>query len=159
MESMVYAGQSMEFDGGLMANIGPLSVSGGEETSPLWISKIDNIAFETALKESLVYQGLLSSVGRYLLDVKILKVDQPLIGMSLRVTTYIEYTLTDLEADGSEILNETVVAPYTATVSDAYNWDLRLRLANEGSGQANIAGFLDRLSELRITPVEISPKQ
>ena len=57
------------------------------------------------------------------------------------------------------VLNETVVAPYTATIGDAFAAIKRLRLANEGSGKANIQGLLDKLAELQIQPGDVSLTQ
>lgn len=159
MENMVYDGQAKEFDAGLENNMGVSNVTGGEETNPAWTSEIDNDAFAGALKESLLEQGLLSGKGRYQLEAIMLKVDQPMFGLDFEVTTHIKYILTDLENDGAVVLNETIVAPYTATVGDAFAAIKRLRLANEGSGKANIAGLLDELSELKINPGDISLAQ
>lgn len=159
MENMVYDGPAKEFDVGLENNMGVSNVTGGEETNPAWTSEIDNDAFSGALKESLLAQGLLSDKGRYQLEVTMLKVDQPMFGLDFEVTTHVRYLLTDPENDDAVVLDETIVAPYTATVGDAFVAIKRLRLANEGSGKANIAGLLDKLSELQINPGDISLAQ
>jgi len=159
MENMVYDGQAMEYDAGLENNLGVSSVTGGEETNPAWTSEIDNEAFTGALKESLLDQGLLSGKGRYQLEAIMLKVDQPLFGLDFEVTTHVKYILTDSQNGGEVVLNETIVAPYTATVGDSFVAIKRLRLANEGSGKANISGLLDKLSELEISPADISLAQ
>ncbi|MDI9244668.1 hypothetical protein [Marinobacter sp. CHS3-4] len=156
MENMVYDNQAMEFAPGLENNMGVSNVTGGEETNPAWTSEIDNDAFTGALKESLLKQGLLSGTGRYQLEAIMLKVDQPLFGLDFEVTTHVKYILTDSQNDGDVVLNETIAAPYTATVSDAFAGITRLRLANEGSGKANIEGLLKKLSELKIDSAQIS---
>ena len=84
--------------------------------------------------------------------------DQPMFGLNFEVTTHVRYILTDRES-GNVVLNETVVAPYTATVGDAFVAIKRLRLANEGSGRKNIEGLLDLLASLRIGAEEVSLKQ
>ena len=48
---------------------------------------------------------------------------------------------------GSPVLLETISAPYTATVSDAYGGTTRFRLAWEGTIRASISRFLDKLRE------------
>src|SRR5690606_22204088 len=159
MENMVYDGSAMQFDAELTNNTGLSAVTGGEKTNPAWTSEIDNEAFAGAVKESLLKQGLLSGNGRYQLEVIMLEVDQPLFGLDFTVTTHVKYILTDRENDGDVVLNETVVAPYTATIGDAFAAIKRLRLANEGSGKANIAGLLKALSELQINPRDISLAQ
>ena len=84
-----------------------------------------------------------------------LSVDQPFMGFDLEVTTYVEYSLVDSTND-SVIFKETIIAPYTATMSDAFAAIKRLRLANEGAGQKNIEMLLEKLSELKINQSEIS---
>ncbi len=46
------------------------SVSGGQETNPLWTSEVSNTAFQKALKDSLRAYGMLSDSdnGKYLLN-------------------------------------------------------------------------------------------
>lgn len=93
-------------------------VSGGQKTNPMFASQIDSEVFSDALKQALESQGLYSESGKYSLDVKILKVEQPIFGLDFKVTTHIQYILKNI-SNGNIILDTTVVAPYTATVSDA----------------------------------------
>lgn len=156
MGNMVYDGPMKEFNTALESNVNVSSITGGKETNPAWTSEIDNDAFAGALKQSLRRQGLLSGKGRYQLEALLLEVDQPIFGLDFEVTTHVKYLLTDRENGDAVVLNETIVAPHTATVGDAFVAIKRLRLANEGSGKANIAALLDELSELQIEPGEIS---
>lgn len=156
MGNMVYDGPDKAFDTTLKSNVGVSSVTGGEETNPAWTSEIDNSAFAGALNQSLKNQGLLSENGRYQLKALMLEVDQPMFGLDFEVITHVRYILTDSENNGAVVLDETIIAPYTATIGDSFMAIKRLRLANEGSGKANIAGLLDKLSELQIKPGEIS---
>lgn len=155
MEGMVFHGDKKEYSDEIKTNMGLGEVSGGEKTNPAWTSEIDNDAFSGAVKESLRSQGLYSENGKYRLEVKMLKVDQPLFGLDLEVTTHVQYILTHVETS-TVIFDDTVIAPHTAGVSDAFAAVKRLRLANEGSAQKNIEGLLNKLSELRIEPKEIS---
>ncbi len=159
MGNMVYEGPLKAYDPALEDNVDVTNVSGGEETNPAWTSEIDNDAFAGALKQTLQKQGLLSGTGRYQLEALLLEVDQPMFGLDFEVTTHVRYILTDSENNGAVVLNETVVTPYTATIGDAFAAIKRLRLANEGSGKANIQGLLDKLAELRIQPGNISLAQ
>jgi hypothetical protein len=145
----------LTYDEKLENNIGVFSVDGGEKTNPLWTSEISNEAFKEAVKLSLSNQGLLSENGEYQLKVKLLQVDQPLFGLDLEVTTNVNYVLTDTKTN-KVVLNEVIVAPYTATMGDAFVAIKRLRLANEGSGRSNIEGFLKKLSALNISSSEVS---
>lgn len=155
MENMVFHGDQKEYSGEIQENMGLGEVSGGKKTNPAWTSEIDNEAFSGAVKESLISQGLYSANGKYRLEVSMLKVDQPIFGLDLEVTTYVRYILTSVDS-GAVVFDETVIAPYTAGVGDAFVGVKRLRLANEGSAQKNIEGMLKKLSELRIEPKEIS---
>lgn len=156
MGNMVYEGPIKAYDTVLENNVNVTNVSGGKETNPAWTSEIDNEAFAGALQRSLQKQGLLSGSGRYQLEALLLEVDQPMFGLDFEVTTHVRYILTDRDNNGAVVLNETVVAPYTATIGDAFAAIKRLRLANEGSGKANIQGLLNKLNELQIQSGDIS---
>jgi hypothetical protein len=143
------------YDDALKNDVGLSSVSGGEDTNPLWTSEISNEDFTGAVRMSLKSQGLLSPKGRYTLKVNLIKVDQPLFGLDLTVTTHVKYILTDSK-NNTVLVDETVDAPYTATFSDSMIAMTRLQLANEGSGKLNIQGLLEKLSALKIDANEIS---
>jgi hypothetical protein len=155
MEAMIYQGDQKQYDEKLTKEMNVGSVSGGEETNPAWTSEISDEAFSGALKESLKKQGLFSESGKYKLEVKMLKVDQPMFGLDLTVTTHIQYILKDTQSNRT-IMDETIVAEHTATFSDAFAAITRLRLANEGSGLKNIEGVLKKLTGLKIAPQNIS---
>ncbi len=159
MGNMVYEGPVKAYDTALEDNVDVTNVSGGEKTNPAWTSEIDNDAFAGALKQTLQKQELLAGSGRYQLEALLLEVDQPMFGLDFEVTTHVRYILTDRENNGAVVLNETVVAPYTATIGDAFAAIKRLRLANEGSGKANIQGLLDKLAELQIQPGDVALTQ
>ena len=155
MENMIYQGGQKAYSGELKDSLEVSNVSGGQKTNPAWTSEISSEAFSGAVKQSLLAQGLLSNDGRYKLTVKMLKVEQPLFGLDFEVTTHVQYTLIDSK-ENSTIFDQTIVAPHTATFSDAFAGVERLRLANEGSGKKNISNFLEKLSELKINKNEIS---
>ncbi|KEF31298.1 hypothetical protein D777_01647 [Marinobacter nitratireducens] len=159
MGNMVYNGPVKTYDTAVKNSVNVTNVSGGEETNPAWTSEISNEAFSGALKQSLRKQGLLSGNGRYKLEALLLEVDQPVFGLDFEVTTHVKYVLTDRDNNGAVVLNETIVAPYTATIGDAFAAIKRLRLANEGSGKANIEGLLEKLSELKIQPGDVTLEQ
>lgn len=139
----------------LSKNVNVEPVSGGRETNPAWTSEISNSAFFGALRDSLAAQNLYSDNGRYKLQAALVAVEQPLFGMDMTVTTRIRYTLIDTQTNQT-LLEETVVAPHTATVGDAFAGVKRLRMANEGSAKKNIQNFLNRLAQLKIEPKQVS---
>lgn len=119
------------------------SVTGGTSTNPLWMSKVDNAQFQSALQASLGAAGMLATgPARYHLDAKLTSLRQPLMGFDMTVFSAVHYTLTD---SAKPVFDEDVTADFTATVSDAFVGVERLRLANEGSIKKNIQIFLDHL--------------
>jgi len=155
VENMVYKGGSQEYSSVIKDNVVLSSVTGGEDTNPVWTSEISDDAFFGALKQSLVNEGLYSDKGKYGLTVEMVEIDQPIIGLDLTVTTIVKYTLKE-KSTGNIIFNKEVNAPYTATFGDAFAAIKRLRLANEGSGRKNIEELINLLSEWNIETDEIS---
>jgi hypothetical protein len=132
----------------LQGTIGIGIVTGGEETNPLWTSEVGNEEFKQALHDSLdglkLYSGAADS--RYVLDVHLVNLDQPLIGFDATVTSSVRYVLSERVAKKS-VLEELVVSAHTAKMSDSWYGVERLKLANEGSIRDNIAEFISRLSK------------
>jgi hypothetical protein len=120
-------------------------VSGGEETNPLWVSKVDDNGFKTALTSSLDSAGLSAGSGTcaYPVDVHLLGLSQPAVGFDMTVTSHVNYKVYD--ASGQPFVLETIDAPYTATMSDAFVGMERLKLANEGAIRTSIQMFFDKL--------------
>lgn len=136
----------------LQTSIVVSSVSGGEDTNPLWVSEIGNTEFKQALEKSLERYGLLSalrSAGKYELMVILKEVKQPLFGLDLTVTTVVNYRLLD-KASRKEIFYQDITAAHTATFSDSAMAFHRLKLANEGSAKKNIAEFIENLRNLSL---------
>ena len=155
MENMVFQGEQKPYPAELQNNLVVGGISGGKKTNPAWKSEIDNESFSGAVISSLQSQGLYSSDGKYRLDVRMLKVEQPLFGLNLKVTTHVRYILTD-KRSSEVVFDDTVISPHTAGLDDAFAAVKRLRLANEGSAMKNIERLLDKLSELNIGSQEIS---
>lgn len=158
MENMVYHGEPKSYSQAITDNMSVNEVTGGKKTNPAWTSEIDNDAFSHAVKTSLELQGLYADAGQYLLDVTLLEVDQPLLGINMEVTTHVRYVLTRAN-DGAVVFDETIVAPHTATMGDAFVGATRLRMANEGSAKKNIAGLLEKLASANIDAGQISMNQ
>ncbi|HEX3673256.1 MAG TPA: hypothetical protein VHU87_03190 [Rhizomicrobium sp.] len=124
-------------------------VTGGEDTNPLWVSKVDDQGFKAALSSSLDSAGLSAGSGTcvYPVDVHLLGLSQPSVGFDMTVTSHVNYKVYD--ASGQPFVLATIDAPYTATVSDAFVGMERLKLANEGSIRTSIQMFFDKLRESR----------
>lgn len=121
-----------------------VSVTGGEETSPLWVSKISSEDFKQALISSLQRAAAYDPSSGLKISADLVELKQPLIGFSMTVTPTVDYTIVD--AAGTTVFKERVVSPYTAKVSDAFIAAERLKLANEGAIRENIRQFLALLS-------------
>ena len=158
MENMVYAEPEEvrgAYDPALTDAVTVTDVSGGKETNPMWTSQISDEEFSGAVRDSLIAQNLYTEDGRFRLQVILLELVQPVFGFSFTVTTQVRYLLEDSMRENI-VLDETIVGEHTATVSDAFAGIKRLRLANEGSVRNNIAGFFEKLAELRIGPGSVS---
>ena len=124
------------------------SVTGGEDTNPMWTSEVGNEEFHAALESSLRNNSLLARepTGKYALDAELINVNQPLFGFDTEVTSTVRYRL-DPADQNEEAYEDVVTESYTATTSDSWYGVERLRLANEGSIRSNIQAFIDRLIE------------
>jgi len=124
------------------------NVTGGEETNPLWASKVDDNGFRTALSGTLDAAGLSaasSSSCTYPVDANLLGLSQPVLGIDMTVTSHVNYKVYD--ASGQPFLLATIDAPYTAKMSDSLIGVKRLKIANEGSIRVSIEQFLDKLRD------------
>jgi hypothetical protein len=124
------------------------NVTGGEETNPLWASKVDDNGFRTALSGTLDAAGLSaasSSSCAYPVDANLLGLSQPVLGIDMTVTSHVNYKV--YAASGQPFVLATIDAPYTAKMSDSLIGVKRLKIANEGSIRASIEQFLDKLRD------------
>ncbi|HEY2835088.1 MAG TPA: hypothetical protein VGI89_00870 [Rhizomicrobium sp.] len=132
------------------------TVAGGEKTNALWVSKVDNQSFQTALTSSLNGAGLGAASGcSFPVDVNLLGLSQPLAGFDMTVTSHVNYKVYD--QSGQPVMLATVDTPYTANFSAAFVATERLRLANEGSIRTNITQFFDKLRATEIKTVAAAP--
>lgn len=152
--------QALRFDQPLHDSVFIDEVNGGESTNPLWTSEIDGPAFQSALQQSLVNAGLLSTSSQapYALRANLLRVDQPMFGLDFKVTTEVEYSLVE-KAGGKVLFREVLRTPFTAGIGDAFFGVKRLRLANEGAAKENISALLKRLSTLKVESGQVSLSQ
>lgn len=137
------AGGAVAEDPAMLGALAIEQVTGGEKTDPLWTSEVGNPEFRAALENSLRANGLLSSdptAAPYRLTAALEKVDQPVMGFDLRVTSTVNYRVT--APDGVIFFEKRVTHAFTAGVGDAFSAAERLRLANEGAIAGNIKLFI-----------------
>lgn len=127
-------------------------VTGGQETNPMWTSEVSSSSFHRALESSLQNVGLLAPIqsGQYQLVAHLEELDQPLMGLDLKVTANVRYTLVET-ASGKSVYERSISLPYTATVGDAFAAVKRLRLANEGAIRVNIEALINDLLALQLS--------
>lgn len=119
-------------------------VTGGEPTSPLWVSKVGNAEFDQALRRSLESAALMASTpaaAKYDLRANLVTLSQPMVGFDLTVKASVKYTLVE-RATRQPVYDDFVSADHTATFSDHPLAAERLRLANEGAIRKNIEAFI-----------------
>ena len=124
-------------------------VTGGHETNPLWMSKINNENFKSALVQSLQEANLyhLLDGAKYNLEATLIRLHQPFIGFNYTVVCEINYLLKNI-ANSKTIYNKNITTSYTAKFSDSPIAIVRLKKANEGAAKANIKQLVDDLYQL-----------
>lgn len=130
----------------LLGKVRVEQVSGGEETSAMWKSKVDAASFKGALEKSLAlagYQAPQASAAVYTVTADLKALDQPFGGFTMDVISNVDYTV---RGAGKEI-RLPVSAQGSASTSDTWVGTERLRLANERSIKENIRLFLLKLAE------------
>jgi hypothetical protein len=71
------------------------------------------------------------------------------MGFDMTVTSTVRYSLIDNQTR-KEVYTRVIQVGHTATMSDAFVGSQRLKLANEGSVQANIKSFINDLLLLKL---------
>ncbi|MEL6980382.1 MAG: hypothetical protein AAGM38_17135 [Pseudomonadota bacterium] len=146
MVAPVAAETLIEQDNPLYRSVAVSTVSGGSETNPMWTSQVSDQDFKTALNNSLDVAAIKATSpgdAEFMLDATLDDLEQPFFGGSLTVTSTVSYAVSDQA--GAQVWTTRIIAPYTASFSDAFLGAERLRLANEGSIKANIAQFMAEL--------------
>ena len=133
------------------------NVAGGEDTNPMWMSKVGSADFAEALRQTLTAHSMLGKPedSRYVLEANLKSLEQPMFGLTLDVTSKVAYRLRDKKA-GLTVIDEDVTATGSAGVSDAFAAVERLRISNERSIKNNIQDFMLRLDRVKAPAVPTS---
>jgi hypothetical protein len=133
----------------LIQNITVSQVTGGRETNPLWMSKINNDNFKAALVQSLQEANLYHQLdgANYSLAATLIRLHQPFIGINYTVVCEVNYLLKNI-ANDETVYNKNITTSYTAKFSDSPIAVIRLKKANEGAARANIKQLIDDLYQL-----------
>ena len=123
-------------------------VSGGGPGSAI-IAPISNEDFKQALETSLVQSGMFKSAGSggYQVEAFITSIEQPAIGISMRVNMEVSYAL---KRGGAVVWRKSIKSTYTAPMGEAFVGAVRVRKATEGAARENIAALIRSLDEKRL---------
>jgi hypothetical protein len=130
-----------------------VKTDGGEETNPMWVSRISNPEFRIGVVESLRRSGLFRQVldsgdSAFRLELRLENLDQPIAGFSMTVALRVQWRLVHLP-DQTEVWHDRIQTVHTAAFSQAFSGVKRLRLATEGAARENIEEGLKRLATLK----------
>jgi len=131
-----------------------IKVVGGRATGAMDASQISNESFAQAIADSITQSKLFSEVTQsqradYLLNVEIISVEQPVLGLNMTVRMEVGWELIKAEA-GKPLLRESIVSSYTATAGDAFAGVTRCKLATEGAARKNIEQGITKISLLAL---------
>lgn len=131
-----------------------VAVIGGRETQATGASQISDEDFSHALRQSIEQSGLFAQAlnegsSKYLLQAFIVKINQPMIGLSMTVSMEVDYALARTEPK-QVLWQKAVSSTYTAPLSEAFVGVTRLRLANEGAARENIEQAIQEMSQLQL---------
>ncbi|MDC8787219.1 hypothetical protein [Roseateles koreensis] len=128
------------------------SVTGGQPTGRFWGAKISNASLQEALSESLHSLGLLSNtpgVGRYLLSVNLVALDQPLFALNMKVSVVMDYTLIDKNAGDKVVYQRRLRSLHTVQFLDSMvDPNERTRQASEEAVHQNVTTMVRELMEM-----------
>ncbi len=132
-------------------------VTGGQPTGGMWDSmwgsKLSNRALQEAIEESLRATGMLAlrpGTGNYQMEVQLIELEQPIIGLNTRVAVTLAYTVLVKRSDTvvyQRRLRSAYVAEFTSAMVDPNE---RLRLATEGAVRSNVNLMLRDLIALAL---------
>lgn len=135
----------------LAKSISVAKVSGGNEFSAFWISRVKNSEFKTALRRSLKIANLYTSPdkAKYQLSVHLVKLKQPFfIGDYTTVRCSVRYKLTNLKSN-KIVYNKIINSSYTVRIINETMGSLRLEIATEEAVRINIGKLINDLYKLR----------
>jgi hypothetical protein len=136
----------------LKTNVAVSMVTGGSETNAMWRSKVSSDAFQRALEESLRNAALLNPVfatAQYQLTADLLDLSQPFMGANIDVSSSVRYSLVEKNSR-KEVYARVVQATHTAKWNDAFAYNDRLTIANEGAIRNSIKLVIDDLLNLKL---------
>jgi hypothetical protein len=107
---------------------------------------IPNESFRQAVENALLQSGLFTGDAKqYRLNVSVLAIENPLVGVNLTAELRVRWVLFDVD-QGQEKFNEVIATEYTATMGDSLLAAQRMTIANENAAKENIRNALQSIS-------------
>ncbi|UXH78007.1 hypothetical protein [Roseateles amylovorans] len=134
----------------LRRNVSLLPVTGGQETSRWWGTRISDMSLNQAYQESLRRLGLMPDLpdgGRYQLQVELLAMAQPNLPLGPEVAIAVRYTLTE-RATNAPLYQRVLRTTQKAGMDDSLNPTEQLRIATESALRNNIGELIRELASL-----------
>lgn len=147
VDDLTFQGQKRQYSERLAYKIELSSVRVKDDFDSDWLSEVGQKNFYTALKKSLLAQGLLSDNGNFMLEVELIDVKQKQQSFDRQVITHINYKFIDTIANNT-VFDEVIISSYTATFNDAITEGNRINYARQQAAQKNIKMLLDKLAAL-----------
>lgn len=112
------------------------------------VTPIDSEQYKESIVFALRQAGWYADQNKaqYILDAHLMKVDQPFVGFDMTVKTTAEYTLKK-KGSGKVAYHDTLTLPCTTRFAEAFNGEIRLRMATACSVGENTTHFLKTLSK------------
>ena len=119
---------------------------------PFWISKISDDNFTAAVKDSLLSSKAFGSLSdnwdeSWGLEIEIVGVEQPIIGIDFNVNTVVKYSL---YLKNKKVYETNISASGLAGLNDTFFAIKRLRLPNERSARSNIEEFIKQIAKEKL---------
>ncbi|MDB6166533.1 MAG: hypothetical protein JWQ83_1673 [Lacunisphaera sp.] len=130
-----------------------VNVTGGSATSAAGASQISNADFASALSQSIQQSKLFTTLlpagpaTDYHLEVTIVRLQQPMFGLSMTATFETNWTLSSL-SDKAIVWRKAITTSHTVGAGEALAGVTRLRLATEGAARDNIQNAITQISAL-----------
>lgn len=134
----------------LRRNVSLLPVTGGQETSPYWGTRMSTMSLNQAYQESLRRIGLLPDRpdgGRYELRVEVLALAQPQVPVNPEVAVSVRYTLTERDRP-TPVYQRVLRTARKAGIDDSLSPTEQLRIATEAALRDNIGELIRELASL-----------
>ena len=143
-DKYIHESQSSKF----YNNISTITVVGGQKPNPLLSAMVTNKNLHDAIEKSLIKYKYISDTNapKYKLDVELIKMDHPFIGLELTVKSVINYNISEISTN-KQVFSKIISSSSISKFSTDHK---RLQKAKESSVRSNIKLFIDELSKIKL---------